>query len=290
MPKKKALIVFKMAFLVTLVVLGCGLLFATRETTATLSDSEGAPMGFNIGDLKFAIVAPATSMQPMMLASVAETATDGDVNATTTATTTPAIIPAEDSVPDFTPLKANQPGTRSFQLADSGSVGFQYTVQLPYTVGTLCNYLNLKAELNGNVFYDGPLNTEKFFVRDAGKPTGMSDDWNLTATLNQNDVLLQGQTCYFDLAFNALQAGGKGFSSSKVIGNSITWDEPLPEPADPGVKTGENAGNGQGNDGNSAPLSDPAKLQLPPDGLNQATGTSSPVTVSTDELDENTQP
>ncbi|MBU4056704.1 lamin tail domain-containing protein, partial [Patescibacteria group bacterium] len=140
---------------------------------------------------------------------------------------------AADFSPKVTPTTTS---SRNISVINNGSLGFQYTASTTNTNGSLCDYLNLSADLDGNNKYTGPLTS---FYYSAGEFT-TPDDWQFTATLKDNDPALQNQTCTFDFVFDGVQIGGAGFYDQEIISNTITsgqWVIPPPPPA--GLKINE---------------------------------------------------
>jgi hypothetical protein len=125
-----------------------------------------------------------------------------------------------NSPPDFLPvIMPNATSSRDISLTNNGILGFQYTASTSNATGTLCNYLNLEAKLNGTTTYNGALTDFNYNV---GGFATTTRDWQFTATLTSDDPSLQNQTCVFDFIFDGTQIGGTGFYDQEIIQNTIT--------------------------------------------------------------------
>jgi len=130
-----------------------------------------------------------------------------------------------DFAPSITPSATS---SRDISLIKNGILGFQYTASTTNATGTLCDYLDLEAKLDGITVYNNHLTS---FNYNAGEFSTSTDDWQFTATLTSNDPSLQNQTCIFDFVFDGVQIGGLGFSDQEIIPNTVTsgtWVEPNP--------------------------------------------------------------
>ncbi|TSC95411.1 MAG: periplasmic copper-binding [Parcubacteria group bacterium Athens1014_10] len=124
--------------------------------------------------------------------------------------------------------------SRDINIANDGNLGFQYTVTTTNATDTLCEHLNLTANLDGNPVYEGPLAS---FNYNAGEFSNSTNAWQFTATLNDNDPALQNQTCNFDFVFDGSQISGAGFSDEEIISNTVdsgSWAITPPTPPEPG--------------------------------------------------------
>lgn len=139
-----------------------------------------------------------------------------DINSIQLATLDFSLNSPGDFSPEVTPT---QTSNRTITLINNGILGFQYTVTTTNTTGTLCDYLTLPANLDGNNVYNGPLTN---FNYNAGEFSTSTDDWQFTAALTSDDLSLQNQTCVFDFIFDGTQIGGAGFYDREVISNTIT--------------------------------------------------------------------
>lgn len=132
-----------------------------------------------------------------------------------------------DSPPDFSPvIMPNATSSRNISLTNDGILGFQYTVTTTNATGTLCNYLDLTANLEGSPVYSGSLIG---FNANAGEFSTSTDDWQFTVNLPSDDPALENQTCTFDFVFDGVQIGGAGFYDQEIISNTINsgeWTEP----------------------------------------------------------------
>jgi len=119
--------------------------------------------------------------------------------------------------PNVTPI---QTSSRSIGIANNGTLGFEYTVSATnFSGSSLCNYLNLEANLDGGTSeYTGPLIGFTFSAGQFSDP----DNWVFTITLTSSDSSLQGSSCSFDFLFNGVQIGGTGFSDQETISNTVT--------------------------------------------------------------------
>ncbi len=124
------------------------------------------------------------------------------------------------STPDFSPvIMPNATSSRNISLTNDGILGFQYTATTTNATGTLCNFLNLEAKLDGTTTYIGPLTSFNFNANEFSTST---DDWQFTATLTSNSSALQNKTCKFDFVFDGEQIEGAGFYDQEIISNTIT--------------------------------------------------------------------
>jgi len=127
-----------------------------------------------------------------------------------------SIPPAPDFSPVITPDTSS---SRNISLTNDGILGFQYTVSTTNFSGELCDYLNLSAVLDGNFATSSSLKTFNYY---AGEFSTSTDDWQFTATLTDDDPVLQNKTCNFDFVFAGTQIGGAGFYDQEIISNIIT--------------------------------------------------------------------
>jgi hypothetical protein len=88
-------------------------------------------------------------------------------------------------------------------LDASSTVPFQYKATIENANGTLCDYLNVVASLDGNTVYTGPLKNLSADILMYSKP-GV---WTFNSSLTSNDPSLQAQTCTFDIVYKAWQSG-----------------------------------------------------------------------------------
>ncbi len=121
-----------------------------------------------------------------------------------------------DFSPEVTPTAST---SRSISLTNEGSLGFQYAGRTTNTSGTLCDFLNLEAKLDGIIVYTGSLTS---FNYNAGEFSTSTDEWQFKVNLSSDDPSLQNQTCNFDFVFDGTQIGGAGFSDQEIISNTIT--------------------------------------------------------------------
>ena len=136
-------------------------------------------------------------------------------------------IPA---TPDFSPsVTPTATSSRSISLINEGTLGFQYIVQTSNATDTLCDYLNLTANLNGNPVYNSTLTS---FTYNAGEFSTSTDDWEFTVTLTSSEPNLQNKSCQFKFVFEGWQVGfsdsSSGFSDREEIINNVTTGDWLP--------------------------------------------------------------
>jgi len=119
--------------------------------------------------------------------------------------------------PNVTPIQSS---SRSIGIANNGTLGFEYTVSATnFSGSSLCNYLNLEANLNGGASeYTNPLIGFTFNAGQFSDP----DNWVFTITLTNSDSSLQGSSCTFNFLFDGVQIGGTGFSDQETISNTVT--------------------------------------------------------------------
>jgi hypothetical protein len=109
------------------------------------------------------------------------------------------------SIADFSPLVSTSTNAvRYITLLDASStVPFQYKATIENANGTLCDYLNVEASLDGNTVYTGTLKNLSADILMYSKP-GV---WTFNSSLTSNDPSLQAQACTFDIVYKAWQSG-----------------------------------------------------------------------------------
>jgi len=123
------------------------------------------------------------------------------------------------TTPDFSPsVTPTATSSRNISIINDGILGFQYTVTTTNATGTLCDYLNLTANLDGSTVGTWSLTS---FNYNAGQFVA-PEDWQFVATLTSDDPSLENQTCTFDFIFDGVQIGGFGFYDQEIISNTIT--------------------------------------------------------------------
>lgn len=131
---------------------------------------------------------------------------------------------------DFSPeVSPTQSSSRTINVINGGSLGFKYTVQTANATGSLCNYLNLATDLDGNNKYTGPLTSFNYNVGEFSVP----EDWIFAVSLTSNDAGLQNRTCTFDFIYSGTQIGSAGFSDTETFLNTVTagiWEAPENQP------------------------------------------------------------
>ena len=133
----------------------------------------------------------------------------------------------------LTDFKPGDFQTKSLSIDNQGSLPFQYNFEFTKTAGSdaLCQALELKAEINSSVLYQGSLSS---FTLNSNQTlsSGSQDDWGLTISLNQSDESLQSLACDFDIAVSAYQTtsdGSWGFTDSQSTSSTIEsgdWTAP----------------------------------------------------------------
>ena len=143
-----------------------------------------------------------------------------DFSLTSAANFSPVVTPTTDTI-------------RAVAVNNDGSLGFDYSVKTANPVGDLCPVLDLTASLDGGAGVTEPLNTF-----DIGPFTfGAPENWDFTASLNDDDASYQGKTCTFDIVFDGEQSGGAGFSDTETLASLVTageWVAPT-EPGDDNI-------------------------------------------------------
>src|SRR3989338_6162275 len=143
-----------------------------------------------------------------------------DFSLTSAANFSPVVTPTTDTI-------------RAVAVNNDGSLGFDYNVKTANFVGDLCPVLDLTASLDGGAGVTEPLSTF-----DIGPFTfGATEDWDFTASLNDDDESYQGKTCTFDIVFDGEQSGGAGFSDTETLASLVTageWVAPT-EPGDDNI-------------------------------------------------------
>jgi hypothetical protein len=133
-----------------------------------------------------------------------------------------------DQPPDFSPeVTPTATSSRNINISNIGILGFQYTVQTTNVTGSLCDYLDLAADLDG-ISTSTSLTS---FNYNAGEFSSSTNNWQFTVTLRSNDPGLENETCNFDFVFDGVQIGGVGFSDQEIISNTIdsgSWVQPTP--------------------------------------------------------------
>lgn len=132
---------------------------------------------------------------------------------------------ALESLADFapTPVLPGESATRTIDFINYGNAP-KYIVYATSSLGELCDYLTLEADLDGTTTFSGNLKDFETGINLFGDP----DKWTFAATLNSDTpVSLQEQTCNFKFVFfgsqqrNDLPLGG-GFNDIEEIDNTIT--------------------------------------------------------------------
>ncbi len=139
---------------------------------------------------------------------------------------------ALDAPNDFTPA-INSPSSQAVKnigIVNLGTTNFFYQIETSNASGTLCDYLNIEANLNGFLEYSGSL--IGFFVNKTEFQS--PQNWQFSATLSTTSPSIKNTFCNFDFIFNGYQATSSlGFSDQEIINNTITagnFDTPPPLP------------------------------------------------------------
>ena len=112
---------------------------------------------------------------------------------------------------------------KSIKINNGGDIPFQYIVKTINASDSVCDFVNLKATLNGVKKYNG--NLKNFLTIPI--TVSSQDNWVFTATLNSTNSDLENKTCHFNFDFKAWQTnflnyGDGGFTDEKSIENTIT--------------------------------------------------------------------
>lgn len=175
--------------------------------------------------------------------------------------------------PNVTPAATS---SRTVNVVNNGSLGFEYAASTTNAVGALCSFLNLAAKLNGAEKYNGPLSGFNAgpFVFDA------PEKWDFTVSLISSEASLQNKNCAFDFNFDGEQNGGAGFSDTETVANTVEsgeWEvnSCVTEPSDTisTIMTGSNFGA----NGHNLIIALGGELKSPTSG-----GANGVITVSTD--------
>jgi len=129
------------------------------------------------------------------------------------------------SVADFSPspIDIGESATRTISIINYGNE-HQYKITATNFSAEVCNYLQLEADLDGEVEYSEPL---KDFVNFGPTVFQEPADWHFTLTLPADaPESVLGQVCEFDFVFFGSQTKndlpfGTGFSDTEQIHNRI---------------------------------------------------------------------
>jgi len=135
-----------------------------------------------------------------------------------------------------------QSGYLSFVMQKTGNLNFQYQIRALNPAGELCDYLNLEARLNGDVFsWQGSPSDFSDHVLEAQNP----EAWFFDFSLNNTNKFVQNKSCYLRFVFDAWQANlennSQGFTKTKELiftvhsGNwetGVFLNEFLPNPSE----------------------------------------------------------
>jgi len=131
---------------------------------------------------------------------------------------------------------------RYVNVANQGSLLFQYIIERADSSGSLCDYLSVEAKLNGETKYTGNLNA--FSLDPSILFSEPTDDWQFVFTFSEDQFEHMGEWCLFDFAFKGWQDNisdyeSSGFKDEETAFTRITLrqektvvlNEILPDPA-----------------------------------------------------------
>ena len=143
---------------------------------------------------------------------------------------------ATSSLNNITP---SQSGHLNLVVEKEGSLDFQYQISASDLSGELCDYLNLKSNLNGDLKWQGLLSSFSY----QASSTQSFKDWSFNFSLTSQDESLFQKSCSFKLLFEAwqlnLENNSQGFYKNRELEltlSSGTWrdgvflNEFLPNP------------------------------------------------------------
>jgi hypothetical protein len=143
---------------------------------------------------------------------------------------------ATSSLDSITP---SQSGLLGLAVQKEGSLYFKYQIKTSNLSGELCDYLNLKANLNGDIKEQDLLSIFSYQVSNGQNP----DNWSFDFSLTSQDESLFQKSCSFKLLFEAwqlnLENNSQGFYKNReleIIVSSGNWkagvflNEFLPNP------------------------------------------------------------
>ncbi|MFH1657485.1 MAG: lamin tail domain-containing protein [bacterium] len=126
-----------------------------------------------------------------------------------------ALSSAADFSPEVTP---DQTASRTINVINEGELDFQYTVKVENPSGDLCDYLSVNDNFGTEASLIGFESAQAIF--------SAKSEWNFTASLTDDEVSLEGQTCNFKFVYKGNQLGEcYGFSDSEEISATITAGE-----------------------------------------------------------------
>ena len=116
---------------------------------------------------------------------------------------------------------------KEIEVVNLGTINFFYQIETANASGTLCDYLNISASLNGSLEYGGSLSG--LFIN---KTKFQSPQlWQFSATLSTTSSSLENTFCNFDFVFNGYQTTSSlGFYDQEIINNTITANNWSPSP------------------------------------------------------------
>jgi len=143
---------------------------------------------------------------------------------------------ATSSLDNITP---SQSGLLSLIVQKEGSLDFKYQISASDISGELCDYLNLKANLSGDLKWQDSLSSFSYQISNAQNP----DNWSFNFSLTSQDESLFQKSCSFKILFEAwqtnLENNSQGFYKNRELEltlSSGTWrtgvflNEFLPNP------------------------------------------------------------
>jgi len=131
------------------------------------------------------------------------------------------------STSDFSPkVTPAYNSTRQISVQNEGDLDFSYSVKVDNFSGDLCDYLNIKDDLNNS------FQSLESFVS-ATTTFSAKNSWLFTVKLTSNDRNLQNKTCVFDFVFSGWQTNfsdsSNGFTDIERIANTVVstdWTPP----------------------------------------------------------------
>ncbi len=137
---------------------------------------------------------------------------------------------------DLSNFKPSNHSTEIVRVHNDGGLSFNYGLRTEKTGGddTFCNALKIEAKVDGTTRYNGGvlgLNISPFPIPGTGQ-----EDWELKIGFDDNNPLLQGKTCQFNLVYRGWQLdsdGTWGFVDEEVLGNVVTAARDWTAPAIP---------------------------------------------------------
>jgi len=121
-------------------------------------------------------------------------------------------------------LNSHNKAVKNVQVRNQGSSNIKYKVKAGNPTGELCQYLDIKAKVKGDIKYQGPLVglvSEESYLASSSDP----ENWTFKIYFNGDGDISRDTSCSFDLLFRAWQANmddpDRGFSDTERISATV---------------------------------------------------------------------